>query len=73
VEQENKTVEQALEELDSLLNEMETGNKTLEENFQLYSRGLKLVQYCSRQIDGIEKQLIVLEEGEAQDGPGSDH
>lgn len=62
---ENITIEEALEELNQVMEELEDGKKTLEESFTLYEKGVKLVKYCSEKIDAVEKKLIVLkEEGE---------
>lgn len=63
---EKLTMEEAWDRLDALLNDMESGEHTLEETFSLYTQGVKLVQCCNEKIDAIEKKLIVLEEGEAE-------
>lgn len=68
--QENKevTIEAALEELNQVMEELEDSKKTLEESFDLYEKGIKLVKYCNEKIDAVEKKLIVLkEEGEEND------
>ncbi|MCD8077886.1 MAG: exodeoxyribonuclease VII small subunit [Lachnospiraceae bacterium] len=57
------TMEEACQQLDELLTEMEEGEHSLEETFSLYRKGVALVQCCNEKIDRIEKQLIVLEEG----------
>ena len=64
---ENLTMDETYARLDALLNEMETGNHSLEESFALYSRGIALVQACSSKIDRIEKELIILENREGAD------
>lgn len=60
-----KTMEESFEELKALLDKMESEDLTLEENFKLYEEGLKLVKTCNEKLDKIEKQIIVLEGGEA--------
>ena len=76
-EEEQKTAEQkgpgSLEEafgqLDGILEEMESGEHSLEETFNLYEKGLKLVRYCQESVDNLEKKLIILEtQKEAEDG-----
>ena len=61
------TMEEAFDRLNALLNRMEREEHTLEETFSLYEEGLKLVRCCSEKIDGIEKKLVILEEGMADD------
>lgn len=62
------TIEEALEELAGVMEELEDGKKTLEESFALYEKGIKLVKFCNEKIDAVEKKLIVLkEEGEEND------
>ncbi|WP_418754838.1 exodeoxyribonuclease VII small subunit, partial [Eubacterium ventriosum] len=34
-----------------------------EQSFELYNKGLSLVQDCNNQIDKIEKQIKIIEEG----------
>ncbi len=51
-------LEEALEELSRLLDQMEEGELPLEESFHLYRRGMKLAEYCSGQLDEVEKQVM---------------
>ncbi|MDD6213277.1 MAG: exodeoxyribonuclease VII small subunit [Clostridiales bacterium] len=60
-EWEELTMEEAYRQLDQLLDEMESGEHSLEEMFGLYQKGIKLVQCCHEKIDQMEKQLIILE------------
>jgi len=62
------SIEEAFSRLEALVGELEGGQKGLEESFRLYQQGMELVQYCSQKIDRVEKELIVLEGGEGQDG-----
>lgn len=58
----NMTMEEAYEQLDQLLADMESGNHSLEETFSMYTKGLELVKICHDKIDAIEKKLLILEE-----------
>jgi exodeoxyribonuclease VII small subunit len=58
-----KTIEQTFEELDQLLEKLESSDTTLEESFACYEAGMKLVKACSEKIDKVEKQIIVLQGG----------
>lgn len=62
-----KTIEQAFEELDQVIEKLEASDTTLEESFACYEAGMKLVKDCAERIDKVEKQIIVLKEG-APDG-----
>ena len=54
------SVEEAFEELRKILAAMQDPNVTLEESFQQYERGMKLVKYCSSRIDLVEKKVMKL-------------
>ena len=58
----NKTLEDAFEELEKIVEELEEEDITLEESFKLYQEGMKLLKHCNNSIDEVEKQLIVLGE-----------
>lgn len=55
------TMEEAFDRLNQVLNEMESGEYTLEETFTLYEEGLKLVRHCHETVDTMEKKLMILE------------
>ncbi len=57
------TIEQTFEQLDQIMEKLESSGITLEESFACYEAGMKLVQACSEKIDKVEKQMIVLQEG----------
>lgn len=59
-----KTIEQSFEELDRIMEKLESPDITLEESFQYYEAGMKLIQSCSEKIDTVEKKIIVLHGGE---------
>lgn len=58
------TIEEAFEALDTILADLETDQNGLEETFAKYQKGLEYVRFLKERIDGIEKKLIVLENGE---------
>lgn len=63
-----KTIEQTFAELDALVEKLESSDTTLEESFACYEAGMKLVKACSDKIDKVEKQMIILQGGAAEDG-----
>lgn len=62
------TIEQTFEQLDQIMEKLESSDITLEESFACYEAGMKLVKSCSEKIDKVEKQIIVLQEGGEDDG-----
>ncbi len=56
------TVEESFAELDQLVQQMESGNTSLEESFQLYARGMQLLKNCSEKIDLVEKKMLQISE-----------
>lgn len=61
--EENKTIEDNFEELENIIAKMQSDEITLEKSFELYNKGLGLVQNCNSQIEKIEKQIKIIEEG----------
>ena len=57
-----KTIEEIMEELESIIEKMEDRESTLEESFAGFEAGMKLVKEWSRRIDKVEKQILVLSE-----------
>lgn len=58
----NNTIEQNFEQLENILKEMQSEDVTLDQSFELYNQGLKLVKDCNGQIDTIEKKIRLIEE-----------
>lgn len=63
---ENKDIslEERMKELNSIISEMENPDISLERSFELYKRGVTGLKECNEMIDNIEKELIILEEGQ---------
>ena len=60
---ENVGIEDNFEQLEDIISKMQSDRITLEQSFELYNKGLSLVQDCNNQIEKIEKQIKILEEG----------
>ncbi len=56
------SLEEAFEQLDSIMEQLEQGETKLEDSFLLYQKGMQLLKQCNESIDRVEKKLIVLEE-----------
>jgi exodeoxyribonuclease VII small subunit len=52
-----KSFEEALQELESILNEIENGQVGLEESLVKYERGNFLIQHCRSVLSAAEKQI----------------
>lgn len=57
-----RTIEETLKDLEELIKKLESGESSLEESFEYYEAGMKLVKSCNDKIDKVEKKIIVLEE-----------
>ena len=53
--------------LDDLIDKLESGQGSLEDAFKNYEEGMKLVKSCNEKIEKIEKQILVLSGGPAED------
>ena len=58
------SLEESFEQLETIIEQMKTGDMTLEDSFKKYEEGMKLIKNCSNSIDRVEKKLIVLDNGE---------
>ena len=56
------SLEEALAQLDEIMDSLEQSDISLEDSFRLYQQGMQLVKQCNDSIDRVEKQLLVLEE-----------
>lgn len=55
------SIEEAFERMDEIIEQMQSGELSLEDSFKKYEEGMKLVKTCSESIDKVEKKLITLE------------
>ena len=56
--------EQALSELDRLVQQMEGGQLPLDQLLDGYRRGAELLSYCRSRLQVVEEQVKLLEEGQ---------
>lgn len=56
--------EQALAELDRLVQEMESGQMPLDRLLESYQRGAELLEFCRRRLQAVEAQVRLLEDGQ---------
>ena len=55
-------LEESFEKLDEMLNELESPDISLEESFQVYQEGMRLIRQCNETIDRVEKSVLKLNE-----------
>ncbi len=55
-------LEEAFAKLDEILDELESSDISLEESFQVYEEGMKLIRQCNETIDRVEKSVLKLNE-----------
>ncbi len=61
---ESKSFEEALEELESIVDKLEKGELTLDKSLEYFQRGVELSKYCNKRLDEVEKKMSVLVEAE---------
>ncbi len=61
----HKSLEDAIGELKTVIEKLETDETSLDNSFKLYNEGLKLIKYCNESIDKVEKKLIIINEAGA--------
>jgi len=64
-----KTFEESLQELESIVKELESGNVNLDDAINKYSEAMKLVKVCEDKIKNAEEMVtkIVKENGSLED------
>ena len=55
--------EAALKELEQIVEKMEDDDTTLENSISFYKRGIELLQFCQKELEGAQREVSVLEAG----------
>ena len=56
----NKKFETALEELELVVEQLETGELSLEDSLDAFEKGVGLVKFCGQKLDEVEKKVELL-------------
>ena len=56
------TLEETFAKLEEAIEQLEKENISLEQSFQVYQEGMKLIQTCNDKINKVEKAVLVLNE-----------
>ena len=59
---EDLTIEESLQELDLIVQRLESREISLEDSFVMYQKGLELLRQCSDKIDTVEKKMLKINE-----------
>ncbi|MBK1614379.1 exodeoxyribonuclease VII small subunit [Rubrivivax gelatinosus] len=62
--QEPASYEQAVAELDRLVQQMETGQLPLDQLLDGYRRGSELLAFCRNRLQAVEEQVKLLDDGQ---------
>ncbi len=56
------SLEEAFEQIEGMIEQLEEEDITLEDSFRAYQEGMKLLKYCDEKIDRVEKQVLKINE-----------
>jgi exodeoxyribonuclease VII small subunit len=68
----NMTYETAMAELKKLSDELESGELTLDESLEVYTKAVELIKICNKKLQDTQKQMTILIEnfeGEMKEVP----
>ena len=57
-----KTLEEAFQELETLAEKLEDSSTSLEDSFRFYKKGMELLKFCSGKLDTVEKKMLQMDE-----------
>jgi len=70
------TFEKALEQLEKIVETMESGALSLEQSLKQFEEGMQLSQFCAQKLDETEKKISLIMEktdGTVEEIPFEDH
>jgi exodeoxyribonuclease VII small subunit len=56
----NKKFESALEELESIIEQLESGSLSLDDSLAAFEKGVGLVKYCNQKLSEVESKIELL-------------
>ena len=59
-DQEKKKFEGALEELEKVVERLESGDLSLEDSLAAFEEGVRLVKFCNQKLTDVEKKIELL-------------
>lgn len=61
-EKKEPSLEETFQELEEMIEKMQSREITLEESFALYEQGIHKLRFCNQKIDCVEKKMLLLNE-----------
>lgn len=58
------SIEDTFENINGIIGKLSSDELPLEDSFALYKEGMELISHCNDIIDGVEKQIIILQNEE---------
>jgi len=55
-----KTIEQAMKQLEQIVQDLESGEMPLEKAIKTFEEGVQLSKFCSQKLDETEKRITIL-------------
>jgi exodeoxyribonuclease VII small subunit len=55
-----KKFEEAMERLEQIVENLESGNLPLEESLKIFEEGMTLVNFCSKKLEEAEQKVTIL-------------
>ncbi|MBQ9983698.1 MAG: exodeoxyribonuclease VII small subunit [Lachnospiraceae bacterium] len=62
MEKEVFQLEVAFDEIEQIIESLESDEVSLKDSIELYAKGAKLVAQCKEELQGIEKEIIIIGE-----------
>ena len=59
--------EEAMAEIESIVEKMESDEASLEDSLVAYKRGVELIQHCKKKLEVAQQQVKILEEANLKD------
>ena len=59
-DQEKKKFEEAVEDLEKVVERLESGELSLEDSLAAFEEGVKLVKFCNEKLNEVEKKIELL-------------
>jgi exodeoxyribonuclease VII small subunit len=59
-DQSDRKFESALEELEGVIEQLESGNLSLEDSLAAFEKGVGLVKYCNQKLSEVEQKVELL-------------
>ena len=56
------TLEEAFDQLEQIISQLEEEEITLDQSFKIYKEGMELLKYCNDTLDTVEKKVLKINE-----------